>query len=242
MSGVETEATPLPDQVVHEYDGIQEYDNKLPSWWLLTFYGAIVFAVGYWFTFHVFEAADLPMQAYRKDMAAAAEREGKSTVMTAPELLALSRDPAVIKDGEKLFAQTCVSCHGPKAGGNIGPNLTDEYWLHGGDPEKIYATIFRRIERAIEGPREKRLRRNAGPWTLDKLWRKALVHGFYVFFSLLLAHVFLSYFVSIRAMFAMMREAPAAHPEAFVVVAALTAVFYVDFAWFREQFCVVVCP
>lgn len=144
MSGVETEtaeATPLPDQVVHEYDGIQEYDNKLPSWWLLTFYGAIVFAVGYWFTFHVFEAADLPMQAYRKDMAAAAEREGKSTVMTAPELLALSRDPAVVKDGEKLFVETCVSCHGPKAGGNIGPNLTDEYWLHGGDPEKIYATI-----------------------------------------------------------------------------------------------------
>ena len=110
-------------------------------------------------------------------------------------------------------------------------------------PQTVFLEgIFRRIERAIEGPREKRLRRNAGPWTLDKVWRKTLVHGFYVFFSLLLAHVFLSYFVSLRAMFAMMREAPAAHPEAFVVVAALTAVFYVDFAWFREQFCVVVCP
>ena len=144
MSGGErqsTESSPLPDQVIHEYDGIEEYDNKLPSWWLFTFYGAIVFAVGYWFTFHVFEAADLPMQAYRRDVAVAAEREGKSVVMTSPELVALSRDPAVVKDGEKLFAQTCVPCHGPKAGGTIGPNLTDEYWLHGGAPEKIYATI-----------------------------------------------------------------------------------------------------
>ena len=131
----------VPDKVIHEYDGIQEYDNNLPTWWLYTLYGAIIFAVGYWFTYHVFQAADLPMQAYHKEIAAAAEREGKSVVLTSAELVALSNDPSVVKEGEKLFAQTCVACHGPKAGGNIGPNLTDEYWIHGGAPDKVYATI-----------------------------------------------------------------------------------------------------
>jgi cytochrome c oxidase accessory protein FixG len=121
--------------------------------------------------------------------------------------------------------------------------LLGRAWCGWTCPQTVFLEgIFRRVERAIEGPRDKRLRRNAAGWTLDKVWRKALVQLFYVIFSLLIAHVFLSYFVSLRAMFAMMREAPTAHPEAFLVVAALTAVFYLDFAWFREQFCVVVCP
>lgn len=144
MSGppaVDAEGTPLPDQVIHEYDGIQEYDNQLPTWWLYTLYGAMVFAVGYWFTYHVFQGADLPMQAYRKEIAAAAEREGKSVVLTSPELVALSKDLTLVKDGEKLFSTTCAACHGPKAGGTIGPNLTDEFWIHGGAPTKIYGTI-----------------------------------------------------------------------------------------------------
>ncbi|MEO6420142.1 MAG: cytochrome c oxidase accessory protein CcoG [Polyangiaceae bacterium] len=116
-------------------------------------------------------------------------------------------------------------------------------WCGWACPQTVFLEgIFRRVERFVEGPREKRLRRNAGGWTIDKLWRKTLVHAVYVFVSLLLAHVFLSYFVSLRAMFAMMREAPSLHPESFAVVASLTAVFYFNFAWFREQFCVVVCP
>ena len=142
MSTSPTEnAEPAPDQVIHEYDGIEEYDNKLPTWWLYTLYGAIVFAAGYWFTYHVLQGADLPMQAYRKEIAAAAERDGKAVTLTPAELVALANDPGVVKDGEKLFTSTCVPCHGPKAGGTIGPNLTDSYWIHGGAPDKIYATI-----------------------------------------------------------------------------------------------------
>ena len=142
MSAPQTEnAEPAPDQVIHEYDGIEEYDNKLPTWWLYTLYGAIVFAAGYWFTYHVFQGADLPMQAYRKEIAAAAERDGKAVTLTPAELVALANDPGVVKDGEKLFTSTCVPCHGPKGGGTIGPNLTDSYWIHGGAPDKVYATI-----------------------------------------------------------------------------------------------------
>ncbi len=141
QKGLAEDGTQLPDQVIHEYDGIEEYDNKLPTWWLYTLYGAMVFAIGYWFTYHVFQGADLPLQAYRKEVAAAAEREGKTVALSSDELVALSKDPSIVKEGEKLFSTTCVPCHGPKGGGTVGPNLTDDSWIHGGAPDKIYATV-----------------------------------------------------------------------------------------------------
>jgi cytochrome c oxidase accessory protein FixG len=96
--------------------------------------------------------------------------------------------------------------------------------------------------RLVEGPREKRLRRNAGPWTLEKVGRKSATQALYVLASLLVAHILLSYFVSLPKAFQMVRGSPAAHPEAFAWVMATTAAFYLNFAWFREQLCVVVCP
>ncbi len=121
--------------------------------------------------------------------------------------------------------------------------LLGRAWCGWACPQTVFLEgIFRKVERLIEGPREKRMRRNAGGWTFDRLWRKLLVHTLYLVFAFLLAHVFLSYFVSLRAMFTMMRLAPSEHPEAFAVVGALTLVLYFDFAWFREQFCVVMCP
>ena len=80
-----------PDRVLdHEYDGIQEYDNKLPNWWLWTLYGAIVFSVGYWLVFHTLEIADLPIAKYDKEMVAAAEARLR-VVATLPDLGALAR-------------------------------------------------------------------------------------------------------------------------------------------------------
>src|SRR6478672_451999 len=86
------------------------------------------------------------------------------------------------------------------------------------------------------------MRRAQGPLTLDKAWRRVVVHAAWIVVSLALAHVFLSYFVSLRKLFAMMLQDPAAHPEAFLVVMALAAILYFNFSWFREQFCVVLCP
>jgi cytochrome c oxidase accessory protein FixG len=102
--------------------------------------------------------------------------------------------------------------------------------------------VFRPIERWIEGPREKHLRRDAGPLTLVKAARKAAKQVLYAIVALLIAHIVLAYFVSLPRAFAMVRSSPAAHPEAFIWIAAITLVLYGNFAWFREQFCVVMCP
>ncbi|HTQ47456.1 MAG TPA: cytochrome c oxidase accessory protein CcoG [Polyangiaceae bacterium] len=121
--------------------------------------------------------------------------------------------------------------------------LAGRVWCGWACPQTVFLEgVFRRIERWIEGPREKRVRRNAGPWTVDKLVRKSATQVLYVVASIGVAHVFLSYFVSIPKAFEMVRESPSMHPEAFAWVAALSAAFYLNFAWFREQLCVVLCP
>ncbi len=86
------------------------------------------------------------------------------------------------------------------------------------------------------------MRRNAGGWTGEKVARKIGSHALYIVASLLIAHIFLSYFASLPKTFHMVRQSPTAHPEAFTWVVAMTAAFYLNFAWFREQLCVVICP
>jgi cytochrome c oxidase accessory protein FixG len=122
-------------------------------------------------------------------------------------------------------------------------SLAGRVWCGWACPQTVFLEgVYRRLERFIEGPREQRVRRAAAPWGVDKLLRRLALHAGYFVISALLAHVFLSYFVSLPALFTMVRKAPAAHPEAFGVAAFLTGVLYFDFAWFREQFCVVLCP
>jgi cytochrome c oxidase accessory protein FixG len=121
--------------------------------------------------------------------------------------------------------------------------LAGRVWCGWACPQTVFLEgVFRRIERWIEGPREKRMRRNAGPWTGDKIARKAATHALYLLAAMLVAHVFLSYFASLPKTFQMVRQSPAAHPEAFAWAVAMTATFYLNFAWFREQLCVVICP
>jgi cytochrome c oxidase accessory protein FixG len=121
--------------------------------------------------------------------------------------------------------------------------LAGRVWCGWACPQTVFLEgVYRCIERAIEGPRERRIRRNAGPWNVDKLARKTTTHALSLVASVLIAHMFLSYFVSLPKTFAMVRQSPAAHPEAFVWVIAMTALFYANFAWFREQLCVVLCP
>ena len=131
--------------VVHEYDGIEECDNNLPTWWLWTFYGTILFAVGYWFHFHTFGTGANPMAAFEQEdaaiKAAEAEQLKKAGAVTPDLLVKLSKDGATLKQGQEVFKTTCMSCHLESGGGSIGPNLTDAFWINGGTPEKIYKTI-----------------------------------------------------------------------------------------------------
>jgi cytochrome c oxidase accessory protein FixG len=102
--------------------------------------------------------------------------------------------------------------------------------------------VFRRIERVIEGPRAQRLRRNAAGLTFDAAWRKLLKHAIYIVIALLLSHVFISYFVSLPSLVDMVQESPAKHPTAFTWVAVMSAILWFNFAWFREQLCLIICP
>ncbi len=106
----------------------------------------------------------------------------------------------------------------------------------------ILDTFFRPIERLIEGSRDARLRREAGPWTPGRIARLLAKHGVFVVVAVALAHGVLAYFVSAPGVFRMVRGDPGRHLEAFVWTLAMTAVIYVDFAFFREQLCLVVCP
>jgi cytochrome c oxidase accessory protein FixG len=121
--------------------------------------------------------------------------------------------------------------------------LAGRAWCGWACPQTVFLEgVYRRIERLVEGPREKHLRRDAGPLTFDRVLRKAAKHGLFLAASLFVAHIFLAYFVSLPRAFAMVRSSPGAHPEAFAWVLAVTALAYGNFAWFREQFCVVMCP
>jgi cytochrome c oxidase cbb3-type subunit III len=122
-------------------DGIEEYDNRLPNWWLATFYGAILFGVGYWFYFQVFQVGETTQAAWRREVAEIAAKSGQNIVVTSQQLVDLSKDPAVLAEGKQIFTTTCVACHAASGGGIVGPNLTDEYWLHGGAPDQIFTTV-----------------------------------------------------------------------------------------------------
>jgi cytochrome c oxidase accessory protein FixG len=102
--------------------------------------------------------------------------------------------------------------------------------------------VFRRIERFIEGPRAQRLRRNAAGVTFDKIWRKTLKHAIYLALALLLSHVFISYFVSLPSLVDMVQRSPAEHPTAFTWVVVMSGILWFNFAWFREQLCLIICP
>lgn len=131
---------PTSPKVLHEVpDGIQEADEPLPLWWLITFYGTIVFALGYFFWYEQFAVGKNPTEEWRDDVAAHTQKPGQGP--SAQSLLALSQDSSAVGEGKAAFVQNCAACHGDKAEGKIGPNLTDDAWLHGGSPEEIYATI-----------------------------------------------------------------------------------------------------
>ncbi|MGZ5244643.1 MAG: cbb3-type cytochrome c oxidase N-terminal domain-containing protein [Bacteroidia bacterium] len=127
----------------HEYDGIIEYDNNPPAWFNVLFYGTIVIAFCYMMYFHVLKIGDLPQAEYEKQMAAA-----EIVVAKAQErAIELAEKPpftdeANITLGQTIYMTNCAACHGDKGQGTIGPNLTDEYWLHGGEYKSIFKTIF----------------------------------------------------------------------------------------------------
>jgi cytochrome c oxidase cbb3-type subunit III len=132
------------DRSVHVYDGdLQEEDNRLPLWWLYTLYGAVVFALLYWYGEHELKVWAPRELAYQQEMVAVRLEEAKKNGGALPPevLLAMSRTPATVDEGKQVFTSTCAPCHRADGGGNIGPNLTDDFWLHGSQPQNIFACV-----------------------------------------------------------------------------------------------------
>ncbi len=138
-----------PDQLLeHEADGIREFDNQLPRWWLYGFYFTIAFAAAYFVNYHVLPSPLVGragmIAEYEAELQAAAATAAARPAPTAPAVMEAATDEATLRKGETIFnSQTslCSSCHRPDLGGLVGPNLTDEYWLHGCSVGDIVSSI-----------------------------------------------------------------------------------------------------
>ena len=129
----------------HDFDGIKELNNPIPFWFNLLFYTTIAVAFVYLLVFHVFEVGSLQGKEYETEMANA-EISRQEYIKKVGNLIdensvVLLTDKNKIHEGAEIFTSKCVVCHGDKGEGKVGPNLTDEYWLHGGDVKSIFKTI-----------------------------------------------------------------------------------------------------
>lgn len=128
----------------HDYDGIKELDNSLPPWWVYLFYACIVFAVVYLVRFEVM-GGDNQETELKKEMAQA-QIDIAEYKKTAPDLMdektvTLLTAPADLGAGKAIFMKNCIPCHRADAGGQIGPNLTDDNWILGGGIKNVFHTI-----------------------------------------------------------------------------------------------------
>ena len=143
-----TNAVPLDKEdtieLDHDYDGIKELDNHLPPWWTALFYITIAFGVVYMLNYHVFKTAPLSAEEYEIAMAMAESAKSNTTTEEATideSNITFSDDPTILASGKTTYDRNCVACHKAAGEGGIGPNLTDEYWLHGGTALETYNTI-----------------------------------------------------------------------------------------------------
>lgn len=116
----------------HSYDGIQELDNPLPDWWLFTFLATIIFGFFY-FIHYEFSGGLTINDELKRDMAqvASIKKSGPNAADEEKEITKLLGSATVIADGKTVYAGKCAACHGPELQGVIGPNLVDDYWIHG---------------------------------------------------------------------------------------------------------------
>lgn len=129
----------------HEYDGIRELDNRLPPWWLYGFYICIIFAGIYLWRYHVSHSAPSSLQELAIAMEKAEiEKENylkKAANNVNENTVTYLSDASALDAGKKLFVTACAACHAADGGGLVGPNLVDEYWIHGGSLSDIFKSI-----------------------------------------------------------------------------------------------------
>lgn len=142
-----TRATPVEEEesimLEHDYDGIRELDNHLPPWWKGLFYFTIVFGVLYLVVYHMIQPSWAPLQdeAYALEISRFEEQRSHMANFIDENNVAISTEAAALENGKQIFAKNCSPCHRNDGGGSIGPNLTDNYWIHGNEIRNVFATV-----------------------------------------------------------------------------------------------------
>lgn len=128
----------------HDFDGIRELDNRIPPWFNFLFYGTIIWSVIYLMVFHVFDDGQIQSKEYLAEInQAKIERDYliKTGAFINEETVTFVNDAATLAEGKDVYTKNCVACHTADGGGLVGPNLTDEYWVHGGGIKNVFKVI-----------------------------------------------------------------------------------------------------
>lgn len=141
-----TGSTPIEKEesiiLSHNYDGIRELDNKLPPWWLYLFYVTIVFGVVYMLHYHVLNTGPSSSEEYVQEVEfAQAQLAASAGMRVTEETVQFLTDAGALSSGKDIYTKNCAACHGQKGEGLVGPNLTDDYWIHGGGIKNVYKII-----------------------------------------------------------------------------------------------------
>jgi cytochrome c oxidase cbb3-type subunit 3 len=144
-----TDAVPVEKEqdvmLDHNYDGIKELDNSLPPWWVAMFYLTIGFAVVYMTYYHFTDAGagsaeEYEMEMERAEKAVAAYLATQANLIDETNVTPLVDEDALAA-GQTIYNNNCAACHGMQGEGGVGPNMTDKYWIHGGDIKDVFSTI-----------------------------------------------------------------------------------------------------
>lgn len=132
------------DMVIdHDYDGIQELNNPIPTWFNVLFYSTVVFGFAYLLVYHVFGWGLNQEQEYAQELAIAeiAKQEYLAQAANLIDEGSVQFDAAMAPAGKAIFMANCVACHGTAGEGTIGPNLADRFWIHGGEIKDVFKTV-----------------------------------------------------------------------------------------------------
>ncbi|MBS3946204.1 MAG: c-type cytochrome [Melioribacter sp.] len=143
-----TRSTPIENEkeilLSHNYDGIRELDNRIPPWFSMLFYGTIIWAAIYFMVFHVFDDGQVQSKEYKVEIEKA-KMERDFLVRTGAfineETVKFVDDAASMAEGKEIYLKNCATCHGQNGEGLVGPNLTDDFWIHGGGVKNIFKVI-----------------------------------------------------------------------------------------------------
>ncbi|HMR19085.1 MAG TPA: cbb3-type cytochrome c oxidase N-terminal domain-containing protein [Sphingobacterium sp.] len=127
----------------HEYDGIVELDNPIPLWFNVLFYSTVIFGVAYLLVYHVFGWGMNQDQEYLHELAQADKAKEEFLAQSANLIdeSSVEFDASMAVAGKAIYMTNCAACHGGAGEGTIGPNLTDRFWIHGGEIKDIFKTV-----------------------------------------------------------------------------------------------------